>query len=204
MNPKILLTVSLLFGLAAILIVVLFYVYGGGFSGPLSTNSTDWGVFGDYFGGVLGAVFGFVSFILLLATVLLQEQQIERMYDESLKQNHVNYMNEIYSDIKYLFARKLKTKNEEIEFGDLVVGSSDSEPLDNEAFSNILDKLHQNLSEYSLALRLYKDNFDEYFQYRAHKRRVTMLANFLKKHEYRLGSMADPSLGIIFQNLEAD
>jgi len=43
---------------------------------PDYPNREDWGVFGDFFGGVLNPVFGFASFIALLATIFYQAKEL--------------------------------------------------------------------------------------------------------------------------------
>lgn len=203
MSSRLVLVAGMIFGFLAICGVGLFYVYGGGFSWSPAEESTEWGIFGDYFGGVLGAIFGFSSFVLLLVTVLLQQDQLNKLHEDSLKQNHISYMNEIYSDITYLFTRKIDVHSD-IEFGDVVVGGASlpERPSEGDRFQELLSNLLKYLSEYSSALSLYEDNFDSFFQYRAHRNRVVMLANFVRSHELKLRGMEGPSLGLIFHMLE--
>ncbi|MGB1560939.1 MAG: hypothetical protein ACPHN2_05500 [Sinimarinibacterium flocculans] len=55
---------------AAIMIaaVAVFHQFVG--SGlPLSTSGQDWGVFGDYFGGVAGTLLSFLSILLIVYTI---------------------------------------------------------------------------------------------------------------------------------------
>ncbi|MGY9355586.1 putative phage abortive infection protein [Citrobacter braakii] len=64
-----------LIALASILVVVGLYAYN--FHGPLSASNSDWGTFGDYFGGVLNPFFGFLSLMAILATIALQSAEME-------------------------------------------------------------------------------------------------------------------------------
>ena len=206
MKSRIVLAISIFFGLCACLAVVSAYYYGGEFKGSFSHDNDDWGAFGSYVGGVLGAVFGFFSFILLVITVLQQEchieQQIDRQFDEDLKQNHLNYMETINTDIRYLLERELKDQNgESVEFGDYVLGSAVSPPENDDIFYKLLSNLLRQVAEYSSALNLYRDNFDSYFQYRGHKERVERLADFLKLNKHLLRGMEPATLEFIYLHL---
>ncbi|NMG43122.1 hypothetical protein GPA22_05185 [Aromatoleum toluvorans] len=64
-----------LIALTSMLVVVGFYFYS--FHGPLSTSNSDWGTFGDYFGGVLNPLFGFLSLMAILATITLQSAEMD-------------------------------------------------------------------------------------------------------------------------------
>lgn len=46
------------------------------FPGPILYDSTAWAQFGDYFGGILGALFGFLTFIGLLYTMISQGREL--------------------------------------------------------------------------------------------------------------------------------
>jgi uncharacterized membrane protein len=202
MNHRFILLVSLIFGFLAFGIIFCIYVYGGGFKYGLSGNNADWGAFGNYFGGLLGSIFGFFSFVLLFVTVLQQEKQLEKVFDESLKQNHLKYMEVTNEDIRYLLQRKLSCKNGTyIEFGDLVLGSESNEVSDQKIFKVLLSRLLKYVAEYSNALHLYRDNFDQYFQFRAHNERVMALTDFIKSHETDLEEMEQVTLGLIFKTL---
>lgn len=203
MNPRIFLVLSFIFGVAACAAILATYFYGGNFGSGFSSNNEDWGAFGSYLGGVLGSLFGFFSFMLLLATVLQQEQQLERMFEEGLKQNHLNYMSAINEDIRYLLERKINCTNDVVlEFGDFFLGSASEKPIDAKVFGVLISKLLKYLAEYSNALHLYRDNFDSYFQYRAHKERAIALAEFIKSHEGMLSNMEPVTLGVIFHTIE--
>jgi hypothetical protein len=73
MLKKIVLPISML---AVIFIVVVCFLYFDNFSGEFSKEQSDWGDFGSYIGGTIGALFASCSFIALLYTVFLQRQEL--------------------------------------------------------------------------------------------------------------------------------
>ncbi|MFQ2134732.1 putative phage abortive infection protein [Aeromonas hydrophila] len=62
--------------LAVIFAVVVCRLYFRIFSGEFSTNQSDWGDFGSYIGGTVGALFASLSFLALLYTVYLQREEL--------------------------------------------------------------------------------------------------------------------------------
>lgn len=48
-----------------------------------SQNPADWGVFGDYVGGLLNPLFSFLAFIGVIITVVLQAKQLEVVREQS-------------------------------------------------------------------------------------------------------------------------
>jgi len=52
----------------------------------ISNNPADWGLFGDYIGGVLNPLFGFLAFIGLLWTIKLQHDALKLSEETNLKQ----------------------------------------------------------------------------------------------------------------------
>jgi uncharacterized membrane protein len=65
--------VALILGVGGWLLLAGLYFYR--FPGRLSERPADWGVFGDYLGGVLGPILAFASFLVVL--VLLYENRIQ-------------------------------------------------------------------------------------------------------------------------------
>jgi hypothetical protein len=60
-------------GIAFVLALSL-YLYR--FAGPLSDSQATWGVFGDYMGGTLNPILTFLTLLALLATIVLQAQEL--------------------------------------------------------------------------------------------------------------------------------
>ncbi|MEO9332436.1 putative phage abortive infection protein [Pseudomonas guguanensis] len=46
------------------------------FNGPLSTSTSKWGEFGDFFGGTLNPIFGALSLMAILGTLLIQSREL--------------------------------------------------------------------------------------------------------------------------------
>jgi hypothetical protein len=64
------------FGVTFIVLVLAFYIYPrGGYS--IGTNPAFWGAFGDYVGGILNPIFGFITLLGLVITVGLQKQILD-------------------------------------------------------------------------------------------------------------------------------
>jgi uncharacterized membrane protein len=57
-------------------IVLTFGLYFFNFHGAMSDTPGDWGTFGDFVGGVLNPIFGFLSFTAVLITIILQNKEM--------------------------------------------------------------------------------------------------------------------------------
>lgn len=62
---------------AVIAIIVCGFYIGKFHNGDLSSNTADWGTFGDYIGGVLNPAFGFITILILLYTVGQQSRELK-------------------------------------------------------------------------------------------------------------------------------
>ena len=62
--------------LAISIVAVACCFYFNQFSGGFSSKSSDWGDFGSYIGGAVGAIFASLSFLALLYTVFLQREEL--------------------------------------------------------------------------------------------------------------------------------
>lgn len=67
------------------LILVIFYVRNFGRS--LSTDRDDWGVFGDFLGGVLNPVVGIVTIYLVLMNLIIQRKELRNSLREMRSSN---------------------------------------------------------------------------------------------------------------------
>lgn len=59
------------------------YNFGPGQWFQLSPTPSDWGVFGDYVGGLLNPLFSFLAFIGVILTVVLQARQLDIVRDQA-------------------------------------------------------------------------------------------------------------------------
>lgn len=69
--------IFLLFLILAFFVYMVLSLYLDQFKGGFSPLNADWGTFGDYVGGVLNPVFGFLSFTGLLLTIYLQGKELK-------------------------------------------------------------------------------------------------------------------------------
>lgn len=87
---RILLWIAIPIALFAIIFFIYQYINAFGFALPVDDKGQNsigaWGTFGDYFGGTLNPILAFCSFLALLYTINLQNQQLKKT-DEQLKQN---------------------------------------------------------------------------------------------------------------------
>lgn len=183
--------VALIVGLA-----VAFYL-SVGVGLPLSNAGDDWADFGSYFGGVAGALFSFLSVLLLVYTVHQQGKQIESAKDEAQRLKLLEYVSKADDEIERWLRRQLMSKQgREIEFGDVVWGVVKPSYVELKEFSAALTRLHKLTCAYCAALALYQDNVDPYFIFSLHRQKAEELLDFLENHISQLDQMAGPSLAI--------
>jgi len=70
----------IVWALTALVIVMIFYFYN--FNNGLSKLNSDWGTFGDYFGGILNPIFAFLGLIALLLTLRIQSRELSNSTKE--------------------------------------------------------------------------------------------------------------------------
>lgn len=60
-------------------------VYAAGFNGkifPLAHGRSEWGAMGDFFGGILNPIFSFLGLVMLLATLVQNQKELELSRNE--------------------------------------------------------------------------------------------------------------------------
>lgn len=187
--------IVLLVGAAVISAVVSAYCYYVGSWGTFSTSAQDWGFFGDYFGGVTGSIFAFISAVLIVYTVQQQREQIEAAQDEALKLDVLRYVSTADEEIeRWLQKKVIINGGVEVEFGDVVWGLAQASETRAESFSAAVNRLFKLTCMYCGALALYKDNVNPHFIFQYHRQKASELVAFLEKHQSKLGAMAGPSL----------
>lgn len=78
---------DVVFGVACLLVMAVLLAYWLNFKGhPISAEVDNWGVFGDYVGGLINPILGFFSFMALLITLDLQRKQLNKS-EEQLELN---------------------------------------------------------------------------------------------------------------------
>lgn len=173
-----------------------FYLYVG-YGLPLSNKASDWGVFGDYFGGVSSAFLSFISILLIVYTIDQQSRQIEHARQETFKRDLLQNVSKADDEIDTWLRKMLAAKRGDkyVEFGDIVWGIVDPDYANSKEFSAAVARLHKLTCTYCATLGLYKDNIDTYFIFQQHRQKADELIAFLEKHHEHLPNMADPSLG---------
>lgn len=68
--------------LAFVIILLVAGLYFFHFDGELSQSPNKWGLFGDYMGGVLNPIIGFLALIALLMTIVLQSKELAATREE--------------------------------------------------------------------------------------------------------------------------
>lgn len=172
---------------------------------PLSNAGDDWADFGSYFGGVAGAVFSFLSMLLIVYTLHQQGQQIESAQDDAQRLKLLEYVSKADDEIERWLQRRLMSRQgREIEFGDIVWGIVKPGYVEPQEFSAALTRLHKLTCAYCAALALYEDNVDPYFIFALHRQKADELLSFLEDHTSQLGQMAGPSLAICRAHLRGE
>lgn len=192
-------------GLLVISIVSGAYYFIVGSAYPLSSNGEDWGNFGDYFGGVAGALLSFLSILLLVYTIHLQIHQLSDAQHETLKRDLLAHVTKADDEIERWLQRKLPYRSmsgQTVEFGDVVWGILQSRDINGQEFERAVVRLHVLTCLYCEALALYRDNIDPYFIFKYHKQKAKTLLGFLEEHRALLGQMAGPSLNFCQMHLD--
>ena len=79
----------------AIALVVTLVSYFSIFYGGLSETHKAWSEFGDYVGGVLGAIFAFLSLIALLYTIWVQHKELQEHRDQMREANSLQRLHSL-------------------------------------------------------------------------------------------------------------
>lgn len=195
----------LILGILTILAVVAAFYHYVGSSRKISISGDDWGVFGDYFGGVAGTLLSFISIILLVHTVRIQIKQLANSEHEVLKRDLLAHVTKADDEIQHWLLRKLAyvgIEGETIEFGDIVWGLVSSSVVNSGEFRIAAERLLKLTCLYCGALALYRDNIDSYFIFNYHKQKAQSLVSFLKENQQLLNQMAGPSLDVCQMHLD--
>lgn len=84
--------INLLSVICILYIVVIIGFYLWRFGGDhFSHNPSDWGVFGDFFGGVINPAFSGVTLFFLARTYLLQKEEISKGDESNRQQRYLAY-----------------------------------------------------------------------------------------------------------------
>jgi len=181
---KSLLLISL-FGLAIVITVPLAFYKFVGRGIPFSNSGGDWAVFGEYFGGVAGALLSFLSIILILYTIWQQSEQIKTVQKETQRSDLIKCIFFAYTEIDKNLEAKLASSagHEVIDFGYIVRGIVASGYASQVEFSRALQRLFQLTSMYCNCIGEYKNNFDNTDSvYQIHSQKAEELLKFIEEN----------------------
>ncbi|MEO1020626.1 MAG: hypothetical protein AAFY56_23515, partial [Pseudomonadota bacterium] len=104
-------------------VVIVFALYVLVFPDGLSDKQEHWGQFGDYVGGLLNPVFGFLSFVALLLALVLQSKelhastiQLEASAD-ALRDQHEVLTRQGFENTYFQMLRRVDEILADMEFG---------------------------------------------------------------------------------------
>lgn len=182
-------------GMAVMLVTALVFYNFVGQGAAISSQSADWALFGDYFGGVAGTILAFVSVILFFYTILQQRKALEHTQDEALKLDVLRFLAKLDEDIESWLRRELaREPNQLVQFGDIVRGIVPSRGMNLTELSAANERLLQITCQYCAAIQLYQVNTNEPFIYRYHAKKADELLTYLSKNLQSLNSMAQVSI----------
>lgn len=146
-----------LIGVALLLAVGgLFYTHVG-IRHVLSHNASDWASFGEYFGGVAGTLLAFISILLLVYTVYIQNEQLSNAQHQMLKRDLLAHVTKADDEIGHWLGRQIalpSLSGATVESGDVVWGLLEPKQVDPKEFQRAVVRLHVLTCLYCEALAL--------------------------------------------------
>jgi len=192
--------------LLMLLTALLYYVNLGEWL-EFSGSAQEWGLFGDYFGGVAGTLIAFISVVMLGITLFYQQKQTAINQEQMLKQDILLQITKIDDEIERWLNRELATESTKgggyIKFGDLVWGlvSIKDSFINITEFNRALEKLLKLTCPYCAAISLYECNINSHFVHHYYRQKATEIVSFLESHKEKLNSMAPMSLALCKKDL---
>jgi uncharacterized membrane protein len=86
--------VKLLLSLTIILTAIPIIAYFINFSGSISEKQSDWGAFGDFFGGIVGTIFSLIAVIFSFISIYITLKIATKIYEEEEKLHKKNDLRE--------------------------------------------------------------------------------------------------------------
>ncbi|MCR9731287.1 hypothetical protein O4N70_05950 [Vibrio parahaemolyticus] len=127
-----------LLGFSLIFVVICFYAlfFGVIHQSPLSSDTVVWGAFGSYFGGVIGPILSFLTFVILAKTLILQQETFRSQNKEQARQR-------LYSEIELCFSNLEKLEKQFDTILNEPAGTLDNRSM-KEALDTIEGKIDRN------------------------------------------------------------
>lgn len=173
---------------------------------PISMSGQDWGIFGDYFGGVAGTLLSFVSILLIVYTIHQQGIQIAAAEEETLKRDLLQHISKADEEIERWLHKKIAGTTDclLVELGDVVWGLVKPGYVNKEELSAALERLLKLTCTYCASIGLYKDNINTHFIFQQHRQKAEDLVSFLEQQLDKLPQMTGPSLAICKKHLHGE
>ncbi|EKA7352461.1 hypothetical protein ACT0L1_004198 [Vibrio vulnificus] len=124
-----------LLGLGLIFVVICFYAlfFGVIHQFPLSSDTVVWGAFGSYFGGIIGPILSFLTFVILAKTLILQQEAFRSQNNEQARQR-------LYSEIEFSFSNLERLEK---QFDTIL--NEPSGTLGNRSMKEVLDTIEEKI-----------------------------------------------------------
>ncbi len=168
-----------------------------------SFTISDWGAFGNYFGGFAGPLLTLISTLVIVYTVMQQGFQIETSIKESQKNDILRSISKIDDEISHLLTREIEIDNiRRIEFGDLVSGIEQSKDFSELPYKALMKKLLIITANYCQAISLYRDNVNGHFIFKDYQQKAGELVEYLENNKEYLDQMAGITLTFCKMHLE--
>lgn len=116
-----------------------------------------WGIFGDFFGGVIGTVLTFAS-VIILAMTFKQQKEIT---NANLKQQDIQRFNDMFYELLRLYREQVESlslKNKEVVYKGKEFFDKGKEEVYNECLKNYYNKCLKNYSEINAYMEFYAKN----------------------------------------------
>lgn len=145
--------------------VALFYLIK--FRGGLSPDQTRWGEFGDYIGGVLNPIFGFLGLIALLLTIALQAKELKlsrkelRNSSNALKAQNGTL---IIQNFESSFFQMLRLHNDIVNSIDFVNISTTITTSGRDCFPVMVDRLKGYLKSFQNNRQIVEKYYEDFYK----------------------------------------
>lgn len=116
-------TLATIFVVAFVIAIVVIFIYWNTYGGSLTADHTRWAEFGDFVGGVLNPVFGFLGLFALLLTISLQSKELKLTNKELSSQNKTL----ILQNFENSFFQMLRLHNDIVNSIDFVRGGGNKQ-----------------------------------------------------------------------------
>lgn len=94
-------------------VIAVYALWFGGFKSLPAGGPETWGQFGDYVGGILSPILGFLTIIILILTLLIQRRELESARSHARTERFLRYMDVLSDELNHLLENKIRVWLEE-------------------------------------------------------------------------------------------